>query len=75
MRVPLRGNGELLEVIEIPLDLPVLNSESFRIAPSLEEHPQADLVRTDPYSSDLLALLDECEQSWQYLPVSTASLA
>lgn len=51
MRVPLRGSGELLEVIEVPLDLPVLNAESFRIAPSLEEHPQADLVQTDPYSS------------------------
>lgn len=51
MRVPLRGNGELLEVIEVPLELPVLNAESFRIAPSLQEHPQADLVRTDPYSS------------------------
>lgn len=51
MRVPLRGSGELLEVIELPLDLPVLNAASFRIAPSLEEHPQADLVRTDPYSS------------------------
>ncbi|WP_350350469.1 hypothetical protein ABS642_13335 [Microbacterium sp. A8/3-1] len=51
MRVPLRGSGVLLEVVEVPLDLPVLNAESFRIAPSLEEHPQANVVRTDPYSS------------------------
>jgi hypothetical protein len=49
MRVPFRG-GVLLEVIELPLRLPVLNAESFRIAPALGEHPQADLVRADPYS-------------------------
>jgi hypothetical protein len=40
----------LLEVLELPLDLPVLNAESFRIAPALAEYPQADLVRADPYS-------------------------
>jgi hypothetical protein len=50
MRVPLRG-GMLLEVVELPLDLPVLNAESFRIAPALAEHPQASLVRADPYSA------------------------
>lgn len=51
MRVPLLGNGALLEVIEVPLDLPLLNPDSFRIAPALSEHPQADLVRADPYSA------------------------
>jgi len=50
MRVPLRGKPTLLEVIEVPLDLPTLNPDSFRIAPALEEHPQADLVRSNPYS-------------------------
>lgn len=50
MRVPLHGRI-LLEVIELPLDLPVLNTESFRIAPALAEHPQANLVRADPYSA------------------------
>lgn len=33
MRVPLRGKPTLLEVIEVPLDLPTLNPVSFRIAP------------------------------------------
>lgn len=50
MRVPLR-RGMLLEVIEFPLDLALLNAESFRIAPALAEHPQADLVKLDPYSA------------------------
>lgn len=50
MRVPLRGKPTLLEVIEVPLDLPTLNPDSFRIAPALEEHPQAEIVRNDPYS-------------------------
>lgn len=51
LRVPLRGEATLLEVIEVPLDLPTLNPDSFRIAPALEEHPQAEIVRSDPYSS------------------------
>jgi len=50
MRVPLRGKPTLLEVIEVPLDLPTLNPVSFRIAPTLDEHAQADIVRSDPYS-------------------------
>ena len=51
LRVPLRG-GMLLEVIEIPLELPVLNADSFRIAPALAEHPQSALVRSDPTSPE-----------------------
>jgi hypothetical protein len=50
LRVPLLQGGMLLEVLELPLEVPVLNAESFRIAPALSEHPQADLVSTDPYS-------------------------
>jgi hypothetical protein len=50
LRVPLMPGGMLLEVLDLPLDLPVLNAESFRIAPALSEHPRADLVRADPYS-------------------------
>jgi hypothetical protein len=48
-RVPFRG-GLMLPVIEISLDLPVLNANSFRIAPALEDHPQVDLVMADPDS-------------------------
>ncbi|MDN4473464.1 hypothetical protein [Demequina zhanjiangensis] len=51
MRVPLRGASTLLEVVEVPLDLPTLNPDSFRIAPALAEHAQASIVKTDPYSS------------------------
>ncbi|UCN14049.1 hypothetical protein LFM56_14305 [Cellulomonas iranensis] len=44
--------GLTLEVIEIPLRVPVLNADSFRIAPSLEDHPKADVVRADPDSEE-----------------------
>lgn len=46
-RVPFRG-GLVLQVIEVPLSLPVLNASSFRIAPDLEDHPQFDQVMADP---------------------------
>ncbi|GAA4292996.1 hypothetical protein GCM10023161_40870 [Mycobacterium paraffinicum] len=58
MRVPLRG-GMLLEVLEIPLDLPVLNADSFRIAPALAEHPQVDLVKADPNSPEAQHIVTE----------------
>jgi hypothetical protein len=62
MRVPLRG-GMLLQVLELPLDLPVLNAESFRIAPALAEHPQADLIRADPYSASAQRIVAELVRS------------
>lgn len=49
LRITLRG-AEILPVIEVPLDLPVLNARSFRIAPKLADHPGADTVRRDPES-------------------------
>lgn len=48
-RVPFK-DGLVLEVIEVPLDLPVLNATSFRIAPDLADHPQRDEVLADPES-------------------------
>lgn len=48
-RVPLR-NGLVAPVVDLPLDVPVLNAESFRIAPQLEDHPDRGIVREDPYS-------------------------
>src|SRR4051812_47850201 len=48
--VPLGPGGRTLEVIELPLDVPILNPDSFRIAPLLPDHPQAHLVRDDPQS-------------------------
>jgi hypothetical protein len=49
-RVPLRGHSTILEVIEVPLDMPILNADSFRIAPALEDHPLRDVVRNTPES-------------------------
>jgi hypothetical protein len=51
LRIPLRGST-LLEVIEIPLGIPLLNAESFRIAPRLADHDSAELVRSDPLSDE-----------------------
>lgn len=50
LRVPLGAGGRTLEVIELPLDVPILNADSFRIAPLLADHPEAELVRADPES-------------------------
>jgi hypothetical protein len=46
-RVPFR-DGMVMEVIEVPLDFPVLNTESSRIAPLLADHREADMVASDP---------------------------
>lgn len=50
-RVPFR-DGMVMEVIEVPLDFPVLNTESSRIAPLLADHPEADIVASDPDGED-----------------------
>lgn len=50
--VPLGGRQTLLEVIALPIDVPVLNANSFRIAPALEDHAQAALVRSEPDSPE-----------------------
>lgn len=49
-RIPFRGRSTVLEVIELPLDIPILNADSFRIAPALEDHPKRDVVRSRPES-------------------------
>lgn len=48
----LRGGDETLPVITIPLSVPLLNAKSFRIAPALVDHDDADLVRSDPETPD-----------------------
>jgi len=58
LRLPLRGSMTV-EVIEVPLDLPVLNTDSFRIAPALEDHPKAQLVKSDPYGFETQAIVAE----------------
>lgn len=55
-RIPLRGTT-LVEVVDVPLELPVLNAESFRIAPQLLEHPQAAVVEDDPDSAPAQAVV------------------
>lgn len=47
-REPLRGKP--IPVVEVPLDLPVLNYKSFRIAPQLQEHPDRGVVDREPDS-------------------------
>lgn len=39
-----------LPVVRLPLSVPVLNTKSFRIAPALLDHPEAELVAADPDS-------------------------
>lgn len=39
-----------LPIIRLPLSVPVLNTKSFRIAPALLDHPDAELVANDPDS-------------------------
>lgn len=48
LRIPLRGDSRVLEVVEVPLTLPILNANSFRIAPLLQDHPRAGIVFADP---------------------------
>ncbi len=50
--VPLQRGNAVLPVITIPLSIPVLNAKSFRIAPQLADHSQADLVSSDPFSPE-----------------------
>ena len=51
-RLPFRGHFEILEVIELPLDVPILNARSFRIAPLLADHPGRSIVEQDPESPE-----------------------
>lgn len=76
LRVPLRSaQGMLLEAVDVPLDLPVLNAESFRIAPALAEHPKADLIRRDPNSPDAQRIVAELvRESHRHIDDLKASL-
>ncbi|MDG4823275.1 hypothetical protein O7635_15570 [Asanoa sp. WMMD1127] len=58
VRIPLR-NTKVLPVIEVPLGLPLLNADSFRIAPQLAEHPDRDLVLADPSSQEAQQIVAE----------------
>jgi hypothetical protein len=49
LQAPIR-DGAVLEVINVPLDVPILNAASFRIAPRLADHPLRDEVLADPDS-------------------------
>lgn len=42
----------MLPVITVPLNVPVLNAKSFRIAPALRDHVDAHLVRIAPDSAE-----------------------
>lgn len=45
---PLSRGRTMLPVVTIPVTVPLLNAKSFRIAPALRDHAQADLVKADP---------------------------
>lgn len=59
VRIPFRGSSVVVEVIDLPLDVPLLNTKSFRIAPHLIDHPQRDLVLSDPESDEAQAIVAE----------------
>ncbi len=50
---PLSRGQTMLPVVKIPLSTPILNARSFRIAPRLEDHPQAGAVAADPESPEM----------------------
>lgn len=56
LQAPIR-DGAVLEVINVPLDVPVLNTSSFRIAPRLADHPSRDEVLADPDSAKSQAIV------------------
>lgn len=51
-RLQFRGNFQTFEVIELPLNVPILNARSFRIAPLLADHPKRDVVEQDHESAE-----------------------
>lgn len=63
VRLPFRGASTILEVIDVPLDVPVLNAESFRIAPALADHPDRQVVIDDPESPEAQAIVTDLVRS------------
>ncbi|MFT4213368.1 MAG: hypothetical protein QM622_01125 [Microbacterium sp.] len=51
-RIPFRGKSQVFEVIELPLEVPILNPRSFRIAPLLNDHAKQSVVEGDPESAE-----------------------
>lgn len=51
-RIPFRSSSRILPVIELPVGIPVLNTDSFRIAPLLEDHPSRESILADPESAE-----------------------
>ncbi|MDH2429685.1 hypothetical protein [Sphaerisporangium sp. TRM90804] len=62
VRLPLR-NTEIVPVIEVPLSIPILNADSFRIAPQLAEHPKRQLVAASPDSAEAQDVVAELVRS------------
>jgi hypothetical protein len=58
-RLQFRGHFQTFEVIELPLDVPVLNARSFRIAPLLADHPKKTVVEQDPESAEAQTIVAE----------------
>jgi hypothetical protein len=49
-RLPWHDDFRIFPVVELELDAIVLNPDSHRIQAQLESHPEAELVRRDPFS-------------------------
>jgi len=74
-RIPFRGHFETFEVIELPLDVPILNARSFRIAPLLADHPKRAVVQQDPESAEAQDLVaDLVRKSHRHLTGLKGSL-
>lgn len=56
-RIPFRGKSQVFEVIEVPLDVPILNPRSFRIAPLLADHDKRNRVESDPECAEAQAVV------------------
>lgn len=56
---PLSRGTTVLPVVSIPLETPLLNWKSFRIAPALADHPTAPLVAADPEGMEAQAVVAE----------------
>jgi hypothetical protein len=59
LRLPWHDDVRSFPVVELELDAVVLNPNSHRIQAQLESHPQADLIRSDPFTDEAQELIAE----------------
>lgn len=59
LRLPWHDEVRGFPVVELELDAVVLNPNSHRIQAQLESHPQAELIRSDPFTDEAQELIAE----------------